>query len=338
MGKLFVLSGISFFILFILNLIWVIAIIITTFSGGIQSILQGESLTETIILSVYTKWILLADLTWLIFFTIFVLSRKQYKTDPNLHYLTYSPLDLKNICVVIPAFNEEKSIEKVVLDFQKQKFVRHILVIDNNSSDNTVLLAKKAGAIVISKNENKGYSHSVLLGLRESLKTNSNIILFTEADSTYNGYDVEKMLSYLPNADMILGSRYTQVLSEKYNQNSLLHIWGNIFLAKLIQIKYFSLKHLGAVNLTDVGCAIRLMRRECLEEIIPLLANENSEQPTASDSIQLHITMLAIENNFKLVEIPITFNKREGDSKLRSDEFFNGIKWGLKFLWFILKS
>lgn len=338
MGKLFLSAGISFFSLFILNLIWGIVIIISTFSGGIQSILHGESLSEILILSVYTKWILLSDLIWMCFFIIFALSRKQYKTDPNLHYLTYKPLDPLNICVVVPAFNEEKSIEKVVLDFKKQKFVSHVLVIDNNSSDNTTFLAQKTGAIVISKKENKGYPHSVLLGLKESLKTNCNVILFADADRTYNGYDVEKMVSYLPNADMILGSRYTQILSEKHNQNSLLHIWGNMFLAKLIQIKYFNLKHLGAVSLTDVGCSMRLIRRNCLEEIIPLLSNENSEYPIASNSIQLHMTMLAIENNFRLVEIPITFNKRDGESKLRTDEFFNGIKWGFGFLWFILKT
>jgi len=338
MGKLFVFSAIVFSTLFILNLIWGIAIIISIFFGGIQSILYHENLIETIILSVYTKWILLSDLIWVCFFTIFVLSRKQYKTDPNHHYLAYDSLDSINICVVMPAFNEEKSIEKVVSDFQKQKFVKHVIVIDNNSSDNTSFLAQKAGAIVINKTENKGYAHSVLLGLKESLKTDSNVILFTESDSTYNGYDVEKMISYLPNADMILGSRYTQILSERHNQNSILHVWGNVFLAKLIQIKYFSLKHLGAVNLTDVGCAMRLMRKECLEEIIPYLFIKDSEYPIASDSIQLHITMLTIEHNFKLIEIPITFNKREGNSKLRSDDFFNALRWGFKFMWFILKS
>lgn len=338
MGRLYVLAGVSFIILFVLNLVWSIAIIISTFSGGIQSIINNEGLVETIILSVYTKWILLSDLIWWCIFTIFVFSRKKYKTESNLHYLIHKPLESINICVVIPAWNEEKSIEKVITDFQKQKFVKHILLIDNNSSDNTVEIAQKVGAIVIKKNENKGYAHSVLLGLKESLKTDSNVILFTEADSTYNGYDIEKMLSYLPNVDMVLGSRYTQILSEKDNQNSLMHIWGNVILAKMIQIKHFSLKHLGVVSLTDVGCAMRLMRRDCLEKIVPLLSNKDSEYPYAGDSIQLHITMLGIENNLRLIEIPITFKKRTGNSKLESNEFVKGIKWGFKFMWFILKS
>jgi len=217
MGKLFALSGISFFCLFILNLAWMILIIISTFSGGIQTVLQGERLTEVILLSVYTKWILLADIIWICSFTIFVFSRKQYKTDTELHYLTYKPLDEIRICLVIPAYNEENSIERVISDFKKQKFVKHVIVVDNHSSDDTVTISKKLGAIVIEKDENKGYAHSVLLGLRESLKTDANVILFAESDGTYNGYDVEKMLSYLSNSDMVIGSRYTQGIFTIWN-------------------------------------------------------------------------------------------------------------------------
>lgn len=338
MGKLFLLSAISFSALFILNLVWIIAIIVVILYEGTQSIFQGENLIETLILSTYTRWIILADLMWACLFVIFVMSRKKYKNDLELHYLKYKPLDQIKICVVIPTYNEENSIENVIMDFKKQKFVTNIIVVDNHSSDNTVSLAEKAGVIVLKKSENKGYAHSVLLGLKESLKTDSNVILFTESDGTYNGYDIEKMVSYLVNVDMVLGSRYTQILSEKVNQNSIMHVWGNMILAKLIQLKYFSLKHLGIVDLTDVGCAMRMMKKECLEKIIPLLSKPDSEQPIASDSIQLHITMLTIENNFRLIEIPITFNKRIGYSKLRSDEFFHGLKWGFKFLWFILKS
>jgi len=307
-----------------------------TFFGDIQTIFQSGSLTDIILFSVYTKWILLFDIIWMCIFIVFIFSRKQYKTDAELHYLTYRPLDELKICVIIPAYNEENSIEEVIRDFQKQKFVKNIIVIDNHSSDDTVSISKKLGVTVIEKNQNKGYAHSVLLGFKESLKTDANAILFTESDGTYNGYDVEKMSSYLVNVDMVLGSRYTQVLSEKCNQNSIMHIWGNIFLAKLIQIKYFSLKHLGAANLTDVGCGMRLIRRNCLEDIIPYLSKNNSEHPIASDAIQIHMTMLTIEMNFRFIEVPISFNKRKGNSKLRSDEFFRGIHWGLKFLWFIM--
>ena len=336
MGKLFGLSGIFFLCLFILNFVWVILIVMGTFFGDIQTIFQGGSLTDIILFSVYTKWILLFDIIWMCIFIVFIFSRKQYKTDAELHYLTYRPLDELKICVIIPAYNEENSIAEVIRDFQKQKFVKNIIVIDNHSSDDTVSISKKLGVTVIEKNQNKGYAHSVLLGFKESLKTDANAILFTESDGTYNGYDVEKMSSYLVNVDMVLGSRYTQVLSEKCNQNSIMHIWGNIFLAKLIQIKYFSLKHLGAANLTDVGCGMRLIRRNCLEDIIPYLSKNNSEHPIASDAIQIHMTMLTIEMNFRFIEVPISFNKRKGNSKLRSDEFFRGIHWGLKFLWFIM--
>ena len=87
---------------------------------------------------------------------------------------------------------EELSIKQVVNDFRKQKFVEHVIVIDNKSTDNTVKIAKESGAEVVEKMENKGYSHSLVMGLNEALKTDANIITMTESDGTFNGYDLEK--------------------------------------------------------------------------------------------------------------------------------------------------
>ena len=70
---------------------------------------------------------------------------------------------------------------------------------------------------------------------------------------------------------MVVGSRQSQVISEKGNQNSGFFVWANFFLAKLIQIKYLSLEHMGIVNLTDVGCVYRVIKRDALEKIISKL-------------------------------------------------------------------
>lgn len=337
MNKFFFILVISFLILFVVNISWIIVNIYMWVFHGIQSIIQGENLLENIYLSKYIRWILWVDGIWIFFAVVFMLKRKHYKTDAKLHYLQYDPILKPRICMIIPTFNEELSIEKVVKDFISQEYVQYVIVVDNNSTDKTADIAEKCGAKVIRKKENKGYSHSFVLGLKEALKTDANIIAATEADGTFNAYDIKKMLPYLDNCDMVIGSRQYQIITEKGNQNTILHVWGNYILAKLIQIKYFSIHHLGIVSLTDVGCVYRLMRREGLEKIVKKLTYPDSDIAVGGVGVGLYLTMLAIENDLKIIEIPITFKKRIGFSKIEPTKV-SSIKIGLEFFWLIITS
>ncbi len=128
------------------------------------------------------------------------------------------------------------------------------------------------------------------------------------------------------------------MISEKGNQNSGFFVWANFLLAKLIQIKYLSLDHMGIINLTDVGCVYRIMKREALEKIINELTYPGSDKPVGGVGIGLYITMFGIENDLKIIEIPITFNRRIGRSKLTGAGVGKTIKIGLRFLWLILVS
>jgi glycosyltransferase involved in cell wall biosynthesis len=305
---------------------------------GIDSILTGQTLIENIYYSEFLRWLILADIVWLITLLGYVLKRKSYKTDSDLHYLQNLPIKEHQICVVMPAFNEELSIKQVVEDFQRQNFVKYVIVVDNKSTDNTVKIAKECGAKVIEKIENKGYSHSLVLGLKEALKTDASIITITESDGTFNGYDLDKMIPYLNNCDMVIGSRQNQVISEKGNQNSGFFVWANFLLAKLIQIKYLSLDHMGIINLTDVGCIYRVFKRDALEKIITQLTYPGSDKPVGGVGIGLYITMLGIEKDLKIIEIPVTFKRRIGKSKLTGIGKKKTIKIGLQFLWLILTS
>jgi glycosyltransferase involved in cell wall biosynthesis len=337
MGLLYILAAVSFLILFLINVIWLASNLYLTINGQIELFLHGKNPVENIYYSVYLKWIIFADVFWLLGALIFMLRRKQYKTDPTLHHLSYNLLLNPIICIIIPAYNEAGAIKKVVKEHLNQEFVKYVIVIDNKSTDDTADIAEKAGAIVIRKKKNLGFAHSYILGLKEALKTDSNIIATTEADDNFNAYDIKKMLPYLDNCDMVIGTRQNQILTEKGNQNSLLHVWGNFFLAKLIQIKYFSLLHTGIVNLTDVGCIFRLIRRDALEKIVNDLAFPDSDKTIAGIAVTIHLTMLGIEKDLKIIEVPITFKKRIGISKIGTNKKFHAIKVGLIFLWFILR-
>jgi len=336
MKVLYFILSISFGVLLLANFVWVIFNIYMFLVSGIESIITGQTLIENIYYSIFLRWLILADIVWLIIGLGYVLKQKSYKTDSNLHYLQNSPIKERQICVIMPTFNEESTIKQVVEDFQRQNFVNNVVVIDNKSTDDTVKIAKDCGAKVIEKIENKGYSHSLVLGLKEALKTDANIITITESDGTFNGYDLEKMVPYLNNCDMVIGSRQNQVISEKGNQNSGFFVWANFLLAKLIQIKYLSLDHMGIINLTDVGCIYRVIKRDALEKIISKLTYPGSDRPVGGIGIGLYITMLGIEKDLKIIEIPVTFKRRIGKSKLTGAGKKKTINIGLRFLWLIL--
>ena len=177
------------------------------------------------------------------------------------------------------------------------------------------------------------------MGFKESLKTNTNILVLTEADGTFNSRDLSKMVPYLDNADMVIGTREIQVLSEKGNQNKMFYVWGNFLLAKLLQMKYFSLLHMGVISLTDVGCAYRCIRRDALEKIIEQFTYPNSDKVIVkpkSGLFALFMTTLGIRNDLRIVEVPVTFQKRVGISKTKSDKKLRAIRYGLEFFWYIL--
>ena len=338
MGILYILAAISFVVLFFINVGWLTSNLYLTITGEIESFFKGTNPIENVYYSLYLKWILLIDGLWLLIALFFMIRRKNFKTDAELHYLNYKPILDPKICVVLPTYNEAGVIEDVIKNFQKNKLVKHVIVIDNHSSDGTDNIAEKCGAKVIRKDRNMGFGHSYVLGLKDGLKTDANVIVTLESDNSYNSYDIAKMLPYLDNCDMAIGTRQNQVLTQKGNQNSFLHVWGNFFLAKLVQIKYFSLLHTGIVNLTDVGCSFRFFRAEALEKIVDDLTYSGTDRAKAGIGVAIHLTMLGIQKDLRIIELPVTFNKRSGNSKIGSNRRMRAIKIGFIFLWLILKT
>jgi len=342
MGIYFFILGISFFTLFIVNLVWLGLNIFSWSVEGVESYLSARVVAiEDLYYSIYIKWILFFDFIWILCFLAFLFKRKNFMTDTSLHYLSFDKIENPRICVIVPVYNEEKSIKKVVNEIKEQKFVESILVIDNNSSDNSASLAKACGATVIIKDRNLGYAHSWWLGFSEALKLDVNIIAFLDSDDTYNAYDLEKMIPYLNNCDMVIGDRLVQALSQKGNQNNILLSWGNAFIAKLLQLKYINFRHLGFVHLNDAGCTFRCFRKESLRKIIGEFKDPKSNKFAFGCNyitVGMFTTTKAIENNLKIVEIPITFKKRVGESKTGASITSNALYYGFYMIWYILKS
>ena len=339
MGILYLGIVISFVLILISNIGFLLINIYLWTIGDHAIVTSGTNLIEILYYAPYFKWIVLMDVLWLSIGFSFALTRKTYKTEKQF-YLKTEKINDPIIAVIIPTFNEENNVEKIIKDFQSEKNVKHVLVIDNNSSDKTVEISKKCGAIVKTKETNKGFGDSCIVGFQEALKTDANIIVLTECDGTYNSSDLEKMVPYLDNCEVVLGTRLIQVLTEKGNQNGTFNTWGNFFIAKLIQLKFFSLQHMGVVSLTDVGCTFRCIRREGLEKMIDKIANDYDKNIDKNGWMIIpYLNMTAIKKDLKIVEVPITFKKRTGGlSKSGAQKKSKGLFYGLRFIWFVLKS
>src|SRR5580765_1994505 len=113
------------------------------------------------------------------------------------------------IDVIIPAFNEEHSIAKVIADIDKN-LVREIVVVDNNSGDQTGLVASNAGAVVL-KETRQGYGAACLKGIDYLTKKTAqpDIVVFLDADYSDHPEEMERLINPIveQNYDLVIGSR-----------------------------------------------------------------------------------------------------------------------------------
>jgi glycosyltransferase involved in cell wall biosynthesis len=224
----------------------------------------------------------------------------------------------KKVSVVIPAYNEEKAIAKTVKEFSLP-FVDEIVVVDNASTDRTGELAKKARARVVKENR-KGYGFSCRRALRSA---RGDIIILVEADGTFDPRDTKKLLSYIGDADMVLGTRTCMQFVEKGANMGLFLGYGNAFIAKLLQLLY------GNVRLTDVGCTFRAIKKSTLKKII-------KKFKIGGSSFSPEMIIESVKTGLKVVEIPVHYRKRIGTGTITHGSNIKAFIVGLKMIWLII--
>jgi glycosyltransferase involved in cell wall biosynthesis len=209
----------------------------------------------------------------------------------------------QQVTVVLTAYNDEESIADAVADFRAQPQVARIIVVDNNSRDRTAKRAEEAGAVVVIE-QCPGYGRCVYRCFLEALEHKSDLILLCEGDLTFRAADIPKFLAYLPHADVVNGTRIVEQLRELSTQLTTFMYYGNFFVGKLLECK-----HIGQGTFTDVGTTYKLLRREALERLLPLL------DPAVNLEFNAHFLDTALMHGLRLVECPITFHSRVGVSK-----------------------
>lgn len=223
----------------------------------------------------------------------------------------------KRVVVILPAFNEKENIVSAINDFKP--FVDRILVIDNNSTDNTNALADEAGAKVI-KESKQGYGAALTRGLMESKE---DLIVMCEPDGTFQARDLNFLLGYTMYYDCVFGTRTKkEFISEGANMGWFLY-YGNKFVAKLLSIKY------GGYSFTDVGCTFKIIKKDALMKVLPnLKVNGSWFSP--------HFMMECIKQDLSIVETPVHYGPRTGTSKITGSKW-KAFKLGMKMIWEILR-
>jgi glycosyltransferase involved in cell wall biosynthesis len=220
----------------------------------------------------------------------------------------------KTVSVVLPAYNEEEGIAGVIREFQKP-WVDEIIVVDNNCTDHTAAIAEKVGARVV-KQPKQGYGYALIKGMESAT---GDLVFLAEADSTYYGDDMKILLEHIDEADMVMGTRTDKKLIEKgAKMNSFLY-YGNKFVAKLIQLRF-----LGKVKLSDVGCTFRVIKRDALNKVI-------NQFTVGRNSFSPEMIVVVLKNNLKILEFPVRYRARVGQSKITSDNW-KSFKLGLDMI------
>ena len=222
------------------------------------------------------------------------------------------------VYVIIPAYNEEASIGLVIKDIPE--IVSEVIVVNNNSTDTTVQVAKEAGATVLSETK-KGYGHACLKGMDyvENLDLRPEIIVFLDGD--YSDYPEELTKIITPiikdNIDFVVGAR-SSALRENGSMTKP-QIFGNWLATSLMKLFFRS-------TFTDLG-PFRAIKYDKLLAL-------KMEDKTYGWTVEMQLK--ALRNNYSYLEIPVKYRNRIGVSKV-SGTIKGAIFAGIKILYWIFK-
>jgi len=215
---------------------------------------------------------------------------------------------MKKISVIIPAHNETQTIGDVVRKIRSLYPDFEIIVIDDGSTDDTAAVAKNAGVKVYSHPYNLGNGAAIKSGIRTA---SGDILIFMDADLQHNPEDIETMLNYFPDYDMVVGARSIK------EQTSLWRALGN-------KIYNWLASYVAKFDIKDLTSGFRAIKSDIAQQFLYLLPNSYSYPAT--------LTLAALRTGRALKYIPIKVKVRKaGKSNIKI------FKDGIRFFMIIVK-
>ncbi len=209
-----------------------------------------------------------------------------------------------SIAVLVPCYNEEKSIAKVVDDFRRVLPGATVYVYDNNSTDGSATIAKKQGAVV-RKELHQGKGNVVRSMFRD---IQADVYLMVDADDTYDASDAKKMISQITDngIDMVIGDRLN---STYFTENKRFgHNFGNVLVRKAINTIF-------RTKVQDVMTGYRAFSYRFVKTF-----------PSLSKGFQIEteMTIHALDKSMNIMAIPIKYKDRSKDNPSKLHTFRDG--------------
>ena len=223
-----------------------------------------------------------------------------------------------NIKVIIPAFNEAKSIGRVIKHLPS--YVNEIIVVNNNSTDETAKNAKQYGATVLTE-INSGYGNACLKGVKyiEQQREKTDIVVFLDGDLSDYPEELTNIIAPIieKDIDFVLGARVKHKREKGAMQPH--QIFGNWLATFLMRLLYKS-------EFTDLG-PFRAIKYETLQAL-------KMQDPTYGWTVEMQLKIL--KKKYRYHEVPVKYRNRIGVSKV-SGTLKGSIFAGVKILTWILK-
>jgi len=214
----------------------------------------------------------------------------------------------KKVSIIIPAYNEEHAIGKIIEDIKNLPERFEILVIDDGSKDKTASIAESFNIRVIRHPINKGYGAALKTGIRNA---SGDYILIMDADGQHRVRDIYKLLEFIGPYDMVVGARTKKSKTTLHRKMAQFIMKGTA-------------EYLSGQNIPDLNSGFRIMKKERALEYMNILPNGFSFTTT--------ITLAILMNGYSVKYIPIEAETRIGKSKIRP------IKDGFNFILLIVRT
>lgn len=201
-----------------------------------------------------------------------------------------------HISVIIPAFNEEASLSKVLNDLP-HALIKEIIVVDNASTDKTAEIAKQNGCRVVSESQ-RGYGRACLTGIN-AIDSHTDIVVFIDGDHSDHGEQLEELIEPIISKgyDFVVGSR--ALGTREKGAMTPQAFYGN-------KLACFLMKLFWGVTYTDLG-PFRAITYDALKKI-------DMRDEDFGWTIEMQIK--AVEHGLKIKEVPVNYRRRIGKSKI----------------------